>query len=28
VLPEEEIQKNLAALKGMPKAEARKTGRW
>jgi tryptophan synthase beta chain len=28
VLPEEEIQKNLQALKGMPKAEARKTGRW
>jgi tryptophan synthase beta chain len=28
VLPDEEIQKNLQALKGMPKAEARKTGRW
>jgi tryptophan synthase beta chain len=28
VLPDDEVQKNLQALKGMPKAEARKSGRW
>ena len=28
VLPDDEVQKNLQALKRMPKAEARKSGRW
>ncbi len=27
-LPDEEIQQNLAKLAGMPKAEARKSGKW